>query len=319
MAENPEAEEKEESGRPHAFWSGTITFGLVSVPVDLYPAVQSRRTPLRTFGPDGQPLKRRYVCSTDGEPLERDEIARGYEWADGSFSVVSDQELEALAPRKSRDIDLKLFVDRRKIPLAMLDHCYVLAPAGESTKAYHLLAATMERQDRAGIATFVMHGREYLAAISASGGLLLAFTLRFAAELRTPRQIGLPPVQKVGAREREEFERVLEKLNGGHLDVALLDDEFERNLRELAELKAAAGDDVIEVAAADVESAETGTDGAEIIDIMAVLRSRIGAGRSDGLEKLSKQALYERAQRVDLPGRSEMSKAELIAALRSAR
>ena len=83
MAEKPAAR-----AEPRAFWSGTITFGLVSVPVDLYAAVRSRRVPLRMMGSEGRPLQRRYYCSADGEPLTGDEIVRGYEWEDGEYTVV---------------------------------------------------------------------------------------------------------------------------------------------------------------------------------------------------------------------------------------
>ena len=174
------AAEPEVAHGPRAFWSGTLTFGLVSVPVDLFPAVRPRRIALRTLGPEQQPLVRRYVCSVDGQPLSREDIVRGYENADGSFTVVSDDELDALEPRKSRDIDLRRFVAREEIPRPLLERPYVLAPAGESTKAYRLLAETMERSGKAGIATFVMRGKEYLAAIFAEGGTLRAVTMRFA-------------------------------------------------------------------------------------------------------------------------------------------
>src|SRR5690606_27989411 len=109
------ADEAEVAG-PRAFWSGTLSFGLVSVPVDLYPAVRERRVPLRMIGPKGQLLRRRYVCSVDGKPLTNDDIVRGYERERGEFVVVKDEELDALAPRSSRDIDLRRFVAREAIP-----------------------------------------------------------------------------------------------------------------------------------------------------------------------------------------------------------
>jgi len=335
------AEPQTAAPEARAFWSGTITFGLVSVPVDLYPAVRSERVPLRLLGPDGQPLVRRYFCSADGEPLEPDDIVRGYEWDDGSFTTVTDEELDALAPEKSRDIDLRRFVKREEIPAELLERPYVLAPAGESTKAYHLLAQTMERTGRAGVATFVMRGKEYLAAIFAEGGLLRAVTMRFVDELRTPGDVGLPPVRRAPAPVRKAFERALAELERDDLDLAELEDEYSAALRELAEEKRAAGRDVVEVEEAPAEEEET----ADVIDIMAVLKQRVAgerreparAGpdtaakkaprksgkrasgeRAEELERLSKQALYERAKALDVPNRSKLSKEELIAALRKA-
>jgi DNA end-binding protein Ku len=272
-----EAGEREHGGGPRAFWSGTITFGLVSVPVDLYPAVRSRRAPLRMLGPNNRPLQRRYYCPADEEALTNDDIVRGYEWPDGSYTVVSDEELDSLAPRKSRDIDLQRFVSRDDIPPKLLERPYVLAPAGDSTKAYHLLAKTMEQTKRAGIATFVMRGREYLAAIFSEGGLLRAATMRFVDELRTPESIGLPEARKVAAAERRDAEAALTKLKTDDFDRGELDDDYTGALLELAEKKRAAGRDVVEV---DEEGAMEEGDSAEIIDIMSVLKQRLGAARA---------------------------------------
>jgi DNA end-binding protein Ku len=327
MAAEPEA-----NPNPRAFWSGTLTFGLVSVPVDLYPAVRPRRTPLRTLGPDDQPLVRRYFCSVDGEALSNDDIVRGYENDDGSFTIVEDEELDALAPRKSRDIDLRRFVAREEIPRQLLERPYVLAPAGDSTKAYHLLAATMERSGRAGIATFVMRGKEYLAAIFAEGGTLRAVTMRFAAELRTPEDVGLPRPARPSADKRQEMERAVAELTADELDVTLLKDDYAAKLVELAQLKRDADQGVVEIEEAPPEDDDGGAD---VIDIMSVLRERMGAARGparaeaarapatrveghDALADKSKKELYEQAKKLDLPGRSSMSREELIAALRKA-
>jgi DNA end-binding protein Ku len=332
MAEEPEARPN-----PRAFWSGTLTFGLVSVPVDLYPAVRPRRTPLRMLGPDDQPLARRYFCSLDGKALTNDDIVRGYENDDGSFTIVEDEELEALAPRKSRDIDLRRFVARKEIPRQMLERPYVLAPAGDSTKAYHLLAATMESSGRAGIATFVMRGKEYLAAIFAEGGTLRAVTMRFATELRTPDDVGLPRAARPPAERRQEIDRAVAELTAKELDTKLLNDDYAERLLELAELKRDAGKDVVEIEEAPPEDEESGAD---VIDIMTVLRERMGAARGpvraqperggrseraaasraddDELAGKSKKELYEQAQKLKLPGRSSMSREQLIAALRKA-
>lgn len=347
--EREESENRERPPGPRAFWSGTITFGLVSVPVDIYPAARPRRAPLRMLGPEGRPLQRRYYCSVDGQELGPDDIVRGYEWPDGSFTIVSDEELDALAPRKSRDIDLRRFVDRGEIPPKLLERPYLFAPAGESTKAYHLLAATMERSGRAGIATFVMRGKEYLAAIFAEGGLLRAATMRFVDELRTPLDVGLSAVARVAAQRRDAVVSALAKLHVAKLERTDLQDEDVAELYALAERKRKAGRDVVEI---EEEPADATDEGAEIIDIMSVLRQRLAGGRAaapaatkssevgtsreraakragparanapagdETLASRSKQELYERAKELDLPNRSRMSKDELLAAIRSRR
>ena len=154
-----EQEQEQEEGRARSFWSGTITFGLVSVPVELYPASRLQRVSLRMVGPDGTPLARRYFCSKDRKALDWDDIVRGYEIEKDEYVVVTDDELERLAPEKTRDIDLRLFVDVSEIDPMYFERAYYLTPGGNSTKAYRLLAATMEATGRAGIATFVMRGK----------------------------------------------------------------------------------------------------------------------------------------------------------------
>src|SRR5438876_11950716 len=147
------------------FWSGTLTFGLVSVPVDHYPGNRTNRAPLRMLGPEGEPLSRRYYSEKSGRDLDDDEMIRGYEIEKDRYVIVTDEELERLAPEQSRDLDLRRFVPLEDIPPLYFDRSYFLAPSEGSEKAYKLLAETMAKSGLAGIATFVMRGKEYLVAI----------------------------------------------------------------------------------------------------------------------------------------------------------
>ena len=205
----PEAghKKKHDTQRPRSFWSGTIAFGLVSIPVSLYVASRSGGISLRMVDEDGTPLRRRYFCSKDGEPLEADDIVRGYEVEKDRFVIVKDEELEALAPEKSREIDLKRFVPLAQIDPIWFERGYFLAPDKGAMKAYRLLANTMEQEGRAGIATFVMRGKEYLVAIIGQQGLLRAETLRFHDELRTPDDVGLPTLDKADAKRIRRWKR----------------------------------------------------------------------------------------------------------------
>src|SRR3977135_3111384 len=134
-----------EQGGPRPFWSGTLTFGLVSVPVNLFPANKSSRASLRMLSPDGEPLARRYYSEKTERELDADEMVRGYEIDKGKYVVVTDDELDRLAPEKSRDIDLKTFVPEESIPPMYFERGYFLTPAAGSEKAYKLLAETMEK------------------------------------------------------------------------------------------------------------------------------------------------------------------------------
>ncbi|HEX7808321.1 MAG TPA: Ku protein, partial [Thermoanaerobaculia bacterium] len=200
-------EEDLESGPAglRSFWTGTITFGLVTVPVALYAATRPRAVGLKMIGPDEAPVRRRYVCSKDEKPLDPDDIVRGYEIEKGKFVVVTDEELEAVEPRKSREIDLQRFVDLADIDPMYFERAYYLVPGGGTNKAYRLLAEVMEKRKVAGIATFVMRAKEYLVAIIAENGILRAETLRFEDEVRTPDDVGLPKIAKVTAAESKKF------------------------------------------------------------------------------------------------------------------
>ena len=261
-----------------AIWSGTISFGLVTVPVHLFSALRSRGVSLRMLDEDGTPLARRWYCEKDGKYLDDDEIVRGYEVKEDKFVVVTDEELEALEPRKSRDIDLRRFVAREEIDPRYFEHGYLLAPANDSTKAYRLLAAVMEETDRVGIATFVMRDREYLVAIFAENGVLVAETLRFADELRTPKDVGLASTAKGSAKSKgpdavtqKRFERAIGAHAAKKLTASELEDEGGDNLIALVERKRKSGKDTIELP----EAARADEKGAEIIDLMEVLKKSL--------------------------------------------
>ena len=256
-----------------SFWSGTITFGLVSVPVNLFPATVKRRVQFRMVGPQGSPVQRHYVCSKDGKELDADDIVRGYEIEKGKFVVVEDDELEAIEPRKTREIDLRLFVDRNEIDPMYFERGYFLAPAGGSNKAYRLLAAVMEKSGRAGIATFVMRAKEYLVAIMAENGILRAETLRFQDEIRTPETIGLPKKTKAKPADVKKFEQVIAK-HSGKLAVSMMLDDYAERVEKLVAKKQKAGEDVLKVKTQ--PAAEDEDEGGEVIDILEALRRSMG-------------------------------------------
>ncbi len=257
---------EETSLRP--IWSGTITFGLVNVPVNLFPAIQSYGVRLRTLDEDGTPLRRRYYCPADETEVEGDEIVRGYEIEKDQFIVIEDEELEALEPEKSHDIDLRRFVGADQIRPYFFERPYFLAPAGKSNKAYRLLARVMEEEAKAGVATFVMRDKEYLVAILSENGILRAETLRFADEVRKPEDIGLPERQAANAKQVAGIEKAIAKATQKKLSREELRDEQEEKLTKLVEAKFKKKDDVIR-AEPTAEAAE------EFVDLMALLKKSI--------------------------------------------
>lgn len=266
-----ESEDAEQKGaRP--FWSGTLTFGLVSVPVDLYPGNRSNRAPLRMLGPEDEPLARRYYSEKTGRDLDADDMVRGFEIDKDKFVVVTDEELERLAPEQSRDIDLRRFVDLDSVPPIYFDRSYFLAPTEGSEKAYRLLVDTMKASALAGIATFVMRGKEYLVAIFPENGILRAETMRFPDELRSPKEVGLPAPKVVPAATVKKFERLIAKHSARALPIKELKDEKTERLLKLIEKKRARHQDVVEVE-------ERDRDEGKVVDIMTALKKSLGKKR----------------------------------------
>jgi DNA end-binding protein Ku len=256
-----------------AFWSGTLTFGLVSIPVDLFPAIRGRRTAMKMVDAKGRPLGREYYSEKD-EHLTQDELVRGYETDEGKMIVITEEELESVAPEMTRDIELRRFVPRGEIPPPYFNRPYFLAPSGKSQKAYQLLARTMEKTGRAGIGTFVMRGHQYLVAILSEGNILRAQTLRFADEIRSAKDLGLPKHTKPVRKAVKEFSKAIESLSRDKLDMDELADRYAAALEEFAEKKAKKGKDLVDARG---ESEDEEEAGAEVIDLMKILKQRLGA------------------------------------------
>ncbi|HMJ25802.1 MAG TPA: Ku protein [Pyrinomonadaceae bacterium] len=263
-------DEEQRGARP--FWSGTLTFGLVSVPVELYPGNRTNRAPLRMLGPEHEPLARRYYSEKTGRDLDADDLVRGFEIDRDRYVVVTDEELERLAPEQSRDIDLRRFVDLQSIPPIYYDRSYFLAPAEGSEKAYRLLTETMEKSHLAGVATFVMRGKEYLVSIFPENGILRAETMRFPDELRSPKEVGLPEKKSVPAATVKKFERLIAKHSARTLPLKELKDQKTDQLLKLIEKKRARHKDVVEVAEAE-------RDEGKVVDIMEALKKSLARKR----------------------------------------
>jgi DNA end-binding protein Ku len=258
------------SARP--FWSGTLTFGLVSVPVTLYPGNRTNRAPLRMLGPGGEPLARRYYSQKTGDDLQDEDMVRGFEFDKERYVIVTDEELDRLAPEQSRDIDLRRFVPLDDIPPLYFDRSYFLAPGEGSEKAYRLLSQTMEKEKLAGVANFVMRGKEYLVAIFPENDILRAETMRFPDEIRTPKEIGLPEKKRVAATAVNKFEKLIEKHSRTRLSLDELKDEQTEKLLKLVERKRKQHKNVVEV---EVPEQKEG----QAVDLMEALKKSLAGKR----------------------------------------
>ena len=270
-------DEDGESRGARPFWSGTISFGLVTIPVDLYTATRTTRGSLRMLAPSGAPVTRRYFNGA-GKLVDNADLERGYELEKNKFVMVSDEELESLAPEQSRDIDLSRFVPRDEIPVTLAERAYILAPSGNSNVAYRLLASTLERTKRAGIASFVMRGKQHIVAIVGERGILRAETLRFADELRAPDDLDLPAPTQPSAAAVEEMRSVIGKSTHASIATRELADDYWKRLEALVEKKRKRHEDLVTPPDTDVGEEENL---AEVIDLVAVLRKSLGQSAPD--------------------------------------
>ena len=296
-----DAIELEELARGRPIWSGTVSFGLVSVPVNIMPANRPSPIAFHLVSSEGEQLRRRYFAEKrepertrrarrkgggktaagngDGasrRALTQDDIVRGYEWKKGKFVVVDDDELERIAPERTRDIDLRVFVDVNEVDPMYFVRAYYLTPVG-SPKAYKLLATVMEERRRAGIATFVMRAKEYVAAILAEHGILRVETLRFADEIRSPKAVGLPDAAPARTADVKKIEGMIKRLSKSSVDKRLLEDRSAGKLEALAKRKAKEGEDVVAVPEPE-EGDEEPT--SNVIDLMERLQESLRGGRA---------------------------------------
>jgi DNA end-binding protein Ku len=225
------------------------------------------------LGPDGEPLRRKYYSPKTERDLDADETVRGFEIDKDKFVVITDEELERLQPEKTRDIDLKLFVPSDSIPPVYFERGYFLAPDSGSEKAYKLLAETMEKAGLAGIATFVMRGKEYLVAIFSDHGILRAETMRFADELRSPADVGLPKKKKVAPAKVRKFEKLIAGKTKKQFAGSKLRDEETAALLKLVKRKQKSAKNVVKV-----ESDEPRE--SNVVDLMQILKRSLAGKNS---------------------------------------
>lgn len=222
-----------------SLWSGTLSFGLVNVPVRLHSAVKDQDLRFRQLHEkDGAPIETRRFCSEEDEEVPWEEIAHGFETDDGEQVVVTGDDLAAVAPRKTKTIDVSAFVDLADVDPIYFDHPYFLVPAGEAEgprRAYRLLVDVMSSTDRAALGRFVLRTKEYLVLVRVRDGLLSLTTLRFHDEVRPTTGIdtgGSKPAKK----QLDEAVRLVEGLTVDW-DPSRYRDEYRKRLQDVVRRK----------------------------------------------------------------------------------
>lgn len=219
-----------------AIWKGLVNFGLVNIPIELYPASRDHGLRFRLLHrTDLSPIALKRVCQDDGQTLEWSEIVKGYEIEPGRFVVVGEEDFKAAAPERTRSINLFGFVPVAAIDVRFWETPYAAAPASGAEHSYGLLARALSQTGRAGIAKFVLRQRQHLAALLSLNGALLLSTLRFPEQL-----LALPqhPPQELPARELDLAGRLVESMASEWAPEEYQDD-YVAALRGVIEAKAA--------------------------------------------------------------------------------
>lgn len=193
-------------------WSGTISFSLVAIPVQLVRAVEPGRVSFRMLhSKDYSPLARRMLCPAEERIVPPDEIIRGYETGPDKYILVTDEELESVSPERSRTIEIVGFIDMKEVDPIYFDHPYYLVPSKGGEKAYQLLAEAMRRTNRAGLAKFVLGEREYLVAVKSREGALELITLHYNDEILSGEDIS-PEKVEIAAEEKSRIKKSIRKM-----------------------------------------------------------------------------------------------------------
>jgi DNA end-binding protein Ku len=291
-----------------AIWSGTISFGLLNVPVKLYSAVARRGIALREIREsDGARIKHRRFADGTDEEVPYGEIVKAFEITADRYVPLSKDELEAMAPEKTRAIDVQDFVDLDQIDPIYFDSPYYLGPAEGAQKAYSLLAEAMEESGKVAIARFVFRNKEHLAALRPADGVLTLTTMRFADEVVSPGELEdvLPEgKQKVAKKEVEMAEQLIDSLTT-EFDPGAYRDEYREQLLALIERKAE-GKDVLE--APEVEEPQP----TKAPDLMAALEESIAAvkGGHKGKAKAKAKPAAKKAKAAPTKSSSGRKKAK---------
>lgn len=254
---------------PRSIATGTISFGLVSIPVNLYPATQPSSSISFNLlhAKDGSRLKQQYVCAKDGEKVERDDMVKGYEFAKDRYVTFTTEELKALDEIASQTIDIAEFVPEQDVDPVYYDRAYHLGPGKGGAKAYRLLALALERAGKAALARYAARGKQYLVLLRPRNGRLVMQQLLYADEVRTPEEI---PVEEAELKDAEVqlALRLIEQTASDGFHPERYHDAVKQRVQEAIEGKVAGQQ--IQVTTPEPQ--------AQVIDLMEALKASLAAG-----------------------------------------
>jgi DNA end-binding protein Ku len=257
---------------PRAIASGTISFGLVSVPVKLFTGTQAQALSFNLLHEkDKSRLKQQYICSTCGEVVERDQMVRGYEYAKDQYAVLTPEEIKALEQTTDQSIEIEEFVPIESIDPIYFEKTYLLGPDKGGQKAYRLLREAMQQAGKGAVAKFSSRGRQSLVLLREAQGGLMMHTLFYADEVRDFSEIDRGESVSIKPGEVDLAIQLIEQLAVPAFDSSKFEDEYRKRGLELIEQKVAGQ----EITIAPVQAPK-----GQIIDLMEALKASL-ASRQD--------------------------------------
>ncbi len=259
---------------PRPIWSGAISFGLISIPIRLFPAVRRKNVSFNQLDSEtGSRVKMKRVSAETGEEVAYDDIVKGYEVTKGNYVIITDEELTTLDPKKSRTIDIVEFVQLSEIDPLYFDSAYVVAPDELSAKAYAVLEQAMESAGMVAIASFVMRTKQYLCALRAADGKLLLSTMVYGDEVADFNEIeAFEHLEDVEVKPAElaMAEQLIESLTEP-FEPAKFEDDHRQRVLDLIQAK---------VDGEELAPLEDDEPTAEIIDLAAALEASVAAAKA---------------------------------------
>lgn len=249
-----------------AIWSGSISFGLVNIPVRLYSASKERALKFRMLAKDDLcPISYKKVCRDDNKVVPYEDIVKGYEYEKDEYVVLSDEDFKKAFAKRTELIDIVSFVDEDNIDSKLYDKPYYIEPLKKSSKAYVLLRDALQKSGKVGIAKFVMRDKEHLAVVRPdSSSILILDQLRFKEELRDTEDINVPSKADYSKKELDLALSLIENLSE-EFDVKDYKDTFTAELRKIIEAKAKGK-------LKHIETKEEKLEPTDVADIMDALR-----------------------------------------------
>lgn len=198
-----------------SLWTGSISFGLVNIPIRLYSAVESRGLSFHFLhAKDKSPVRYAKICKEEDKEISYDEIVRAYEYKKGEYVVLTDEDFVRASPKKTKTIDIMDFCDEKEIDPMLFDKPYYLEPDRTAGKPYALLREALEQSGKVGVSKFVLRNKENLAVVKSHGNVLLLFQLRFVDEIRKPTGLNVPKESIKSKKELDIALALIEQLSG---------------------------------------------------------------------------------------------------------